>query len=197
MAGHGGRVVTAVCSCLVGRGIQRDRTGQRGVARTRRGTGDRAGHGGALVGGRDSSARRESCCSVRAAQEWRALDRPQRKQRWWLSGDIGGPGQSSILIEAETCFLEARQIAQRQQAKSLELRAALSLSDAMATSGQGPPRLAGCWPRLMAGSPRDLTQRISRRPRRCSTNYHEVLAQLGVGRMGSGQKTAPPVAALS
>ncbi len=39
MAGHGGR------------GLQKSRTGQRGVDRARRGAGDRAGKGGALVGG--------------------------------------------------------------------------------------------------------------------------------------------------
>ena len=51
MAGHGGRAVTTICSCLVGRGLQKSRTGQRGVDRARRGAGDRAGKGGALVGG--------------------------------------------------------------------------------------------------------------------------------------------------
>jgi predicted ATPase len=42
--------------------------------------------------------------------------------------DMGGPGWSPLLIEAETCLLQALDIAQRQQAKSLELRATLSLS---------------------------------------------------------------------
>jgi predicted ATPase len=43
--------------------------------------------------------------------------------------DSEAPGQSSRLVEAETCFRKALDIAQRQQAKSLELRAALSLSE--------------------------------------------------------------------
>ena len=40
----------------------------------------------------------------------------------------GKAGQSSLLIEAESCFQQALAIARRQQAKSLELRAAMSLS---------------------------------------------------------------------
>ena len=50
--------------------------------------------------------------------------------------DIGGPGRSSLLLEAETSLLEARKIARRQQAKSLELRAALSLSALWQRRGQ-------------------------------------------------------------
>jgi hypothetical protein len=37
--------------------------------------------------------------------------------------DIGEPGRSSLLLETETCLLQALEIARRQQAKSLELRA--------------------------------------------------------------------------
>jgi predicted ATPase len=51
--------------------------------------------------------------------------------------DIGGPGGSSLLFDAETCFLEALGTARRQQAKSLELRAALSLSALSQRQGQG------------------------------------------------------------
>jgi predicted ATPase len=50
--------------------------------------------------------------------------------------DIGGPGRSALLLEAETSLLEARKIARRQQAKSLELRAALSLSALWQRRGQ-------------------------------------------------------------
>jgi DNA-binding winged helix-turn-helix (wHTH) protein/predicted ATPase len=42
--------------------------------------------------------------------------------------DIGPTGQPSLQMEAEACFQRALEIARRQQAKSLELRAALSLS---------------------------------------------------------------------
>jgi predicted ATPase len=52
--------------------------------------------------------------------------------------DIGRPGRLLPLrIEAETCLLHALEIAQRQQAKSLELRAALSLSRLWEQQGKG------------------------------------------------------------
>jgi predicted ATPase len=51
--------------------------------------------------------------------------------------DIGGPGRSPVLIEAENCFLQALELARRQQAKSLELRAALSLSQLWQRQGKG------------------------------------------------------------
>jgi predicted ATPase len=51
--------------------------------------------------------------------------------------DIGGPGRLSLLREAETCLLQALEIARRQQAKSLELRAALSLSQLWQRQGKG------------------------------------------------------------
>jgi predicted ATPase len=50
--------------------------------------------------------------------------------------DSEEPGQSSRLVEAETCFRQALDIAQRQQAKSLELRAALSLSELWQCQGK-------------------------------------------------------------
>jgi predicted ATPase len=51
--------------------------------------------------------------------------------------DIGEPGRSSLLFETETCLLQALEIARRQQAKSLELRAALSLSQLWQRQGKG------------------------------------------------------------
>jgi predicted ATPase len=51
--------------------------------------------------------------------------------------DIGGPGRSPLRIEAETCLLQALEIARGQQAKSLELRAALSLSRLWHRQGKG------------------------------------------------------------
>jgi hypothetical protein len=50
--------------------------------------------------------------------------------------DFGGPGQSSLRLEAETCLREAIETAQRQQAKSLELRTALGLSALWHRQGQ-------------------------------------------------------------
>jgi predicted ATPase len=42
--------------------------------------------------------------------------------------EIGEAGRLPAVVAAETCFLQALDIARRQQAKSLELRAVLSLS---------------------------------------------------------------------
>jgi predicted ATPase len=61
-------------------------------------------------------------------------------ERWWeaelhrLKGEllvrqtVGDIGRTPLHREAETCFRRALDIARRQQAKSLELRAAMSLS---------------------------------------------------------------------
>jgi hypothetical protein len=45
-------------------------------------------------------------------------------------------GRSSRLLKVEACLLQALEIAQRQRAKSLELRAALSLSALWRRRGQ-------------------------------------------------------------
>ena len=45
-------------------------------------------------------------------------------------------GESSVLVEAEAHFHEALAIARRQQAKSLELRAAMSLSQLWQRQGK-------------------------------------------------------------
>jgi TOMM system kinase/cyclase fusion protein len=44
------------------------------------------------------------------------------------AGSVGSPGQSSLQMQAQACFRTALDIARRQQAKSWELRAAMSLS---------------------------------------------------------------------
>jgi predicted ATPase len=49
----------------------------------------------------------------------------------------GNAGQSSLLIEAESCFQQALDIGHRQQAKSLELRAAMSLGRLWQHRGRG------------------------------------------------------------
>jgi DNA-binding NtrC family response regulator/predicted ATPase/class 3 adenylate cyclase len=51
--------------------------------------------------------------------------------------DTGRPGRSPLLLEVETCLLQAMDIARRQQAKSLELRATLSLSQLWQRQGKG------------------------------------------------------------
>jgi DNA-binding NtrC family response regulator/predicted ATPase len=51
--------------------------------------------------------------------------------------DMGEPGRSPPLVEAEPCLLQALAIAQRQQAKPLELRAAVSLGRLWQRQGKG------------------------------------------------------------
>jgi predicted ATPase len=66
---------------------------------------------------------------------------------------------------AESCFHEALDVARRQQAKSLELRAAMSLSRLRQrqVSVQKP---TGCWHRSTGGSPKGLTPETYKRPKR-------------------------------
>ena len=68
--------------------------------------------------------------------------------------------------EAEAWLQRALDVARRQQAKSLELRAAMSLARLWQRQGK---RLkpASCWYPSTAGSPRALTPLTSRRPGRC------------------------------
>ena len=55
--------------------------------------------------------------------------------------DEGATGRSPRLIEVEACFQQALAIARRQQAKSLALRAAMSLSRLWQQQGK---RVAAC-----------------------------------------------------
>ena len=70
----------------------------------------------------------------------------------------------------EDCFIKAIEIAQRQQAKSLELRATVSLARLVATAGQERRSPADAGGRFTVGLPKDLTRRICKRRRRCLTN---------------------------
>ena len=74
---------------------------------------------------------------------------------------------SSVQKEAEECFWKAIAIAHRQQAKSLELRAVMSLSRLWQQQGKAEEAR-----RMLAeiygwGSPRGLIRRICKRQRRC------------------------------
>jgi hypothetical protein len=70
-----------------------------------------------------------------------------------------------VEAEAEACFHKAIEIARRQQAKSLELRAVMSLSRLWQQQGKKTEARK----MLAEISPRDLTQQTCKRPRRCST----------------------------
>ena len=66
--------------------------------------------------------------------------------------------------QAETCFQHALAIARRQQARSWELRAAMSLVGC-GSSRASRRRPTSCWRRSTAGSPRALTRPTCRRPK--------------------------------
>ncbi len=99
-------------------------------------------------------------------------------ERWWeaelyrLKGELVFARSSEDYAETETCFQHAIDIACHQQAKSLELRAAMSLS--RLGQQQGKRReAASCWHRSTAGSLRGLTRLTSRKPRRFWRSCHE------------------------
>ena len=71
--------------------------------------------------------------------------------------------------EAEACFLKAIEIAQKQQAKSLELRATTSLARLWQQQGKTERSSRSVSRRSMTGSPRGLTPKTCKRRRRCST----------------------------
>jgi hypothetical protein len=84
--------------------------------------------------------------------------------------DLGGPGHarcrwSADAHQAERCWHFA--LARRQQAKSWELRAAMSLSRRCSGKVRGT-RLGSYWCRSTAGSPRASTPPTSGKPERCS-----------------------------
>ena len=92
----------------------------------------------------------------------------QHEERWWeaevyrLRGVLLLRQPGTPQAEAEACFQRALDIARRQEAKSLELRAAMSLSRLWQQQGKRPKRVR-CWRRSTAGSLRGLTPRTSRR----------------------------------
>ena len=96
----------------------------------------------------------------------------QQEERYWeaevcrLRGVLllRQPGASQA--EAEAWLQQALDVARRQEAKSLELRAAMSLSRLWQQQGKRQKRMS-YWPLSMAGSPRALTRPTSRRLRRC------------------------------
>ena len=95
----------------------------------------------------------------------------QQEERWWeaevyrLRGVLLLRQTVPQQAEAEACFRQALDVARRQEAKSLELRAA--------TSRASGPKPTTCWRRSMAGSPRALIRPTSRRPKRCLTHWRE------------------------
>ena len=89
-------------------------------------------------------------------------------------------GVRSPEAEAEACFLKAIEIARKQQAKSLELRAVMSLARLRQQQAKqsasrtrnthhalSSTKLTRCCPKSTTGSPKGLTRRICKRRKRC------------------------------
>ena len=117
---HRGRDISILFSCPAGRGVWESGAGRGRAGRTRRGA-DGGGQkrravlrGGAVSAQGRADARRQSQSSESKVQESTS---PQPLTP-----------STQAEAEAEACFLKAIEIAQRQQAKSLELRAVMSLS---------------------------------------------------------------------
>ena len=75
--------------------------------------------------------------------------------------------------EAEACFLKAIEVARKQQAKSLELRAVMSLEPAVATAGQEDRSSQDCYLRFTTGSPKALIRKTCKRRKRCLKSYRK------------------------
>ena len=99
--------MTAVLSCPAGRGVWESRAGRGRACCAGRGAGCGGQNWGAFVRGGAVSAQGEL-----------TLHSPKSKS----------PESKVDRREAEACFLKAIEIARKQQAKSLELRAATSLA---------------------------------------------------------------------
>ena len=100
----------------------------------------------------------------------------QHEERWWeaeihrLRGIVLLQQPGTPQAEAEAWLQRALDVARRQEAKSLELRAAMSLGRAVAAAGQARRGLRRCWRRSTAGSRRALTPPTFRTRRRCWRN---------------------------
>lgn len=98
------------------------------------------------------------------------------KECWWeaelyrLQGELlwqtVDSAQPPALSESETHFLNALEVARSQGAKSLELRAAVSLCRLWRHQGKSDDAYQ-LLAEVMAGSPRDLTRPISKRRKPC------------------------------
>ena len=123
------------------------------------------------------------------------------EERWWeaevyrLQAVLRLQLHSPQVSEAEAWLRRALDVSRSQQAKALELRAAVNSQPPVAAPGHSATRPGNCWRPSMAGSPRALTRPICGRPRRCSTNDRERCRLpcrcLGLGR--SARLAATPL----
>ena len=115
----------------------------------------------------------------------------QHEERWWeaevhrLRGVLLLRQPGTPQVEAEAWLQRALDVARRQEAKSLELRAAMSLSRLWQQQAKQAEAQALLSP-SMAGSPKGSTPRICKRPRRCSMLWRNTTLTAPLGRPGAG-----------
>jgi predicted ATPase len=101
-------------------------------------------------------------------------------ERWrevelhWLRGELLLAVSAENHREAEAGFRQALTIAHQQQAKSLELRTAMSLSR-LGSSRASAPKHTLCSRQSTAGSPKGSTPPTSGRPRRCWRHWRNAI----------------------
>ena len=104
-----------------------------------------------------------------------ALQIVERTGERWFAAELNRHKGQLLLRQghseaAEELYRKALSIAEEQEAKLWELRAAVSLARLCRRPGPSRPKPAIFSPRSTAGSPRDSTQKTSRALRQCSTN---------------------------
>ena len=87
-----------------------------------------------------------------------------------IAGEIALKSPKPDAAKAETYFERALTVARQQQAKSWELRAAMSLARLWRDQGKASKR-ANCWLRFTAGSRKGSTRAILKRRRRCWASW--------------------------
>ena len=171
--------------------------GRRGHCPDAPGPGGLSRHGGTVFRPYGLALLAEASCERRGRSRqglpswpkpWRGHRHGERRweaELYRLQGELllRHAGRSSTQ-EAEACFHQALDVARRQGAKSLELRAAMSLSRLWQRRAS-TSRPVRCWRRSTAGSPRGLIPPTCRTPRRCLQRSHE----LGKLRNGSTRLT--------
>ena len=130
----------------------------------------------------------EACATSGEGMGWR---RQSAQGRAALLLSVRAARRMPQAAEAEACFQQALAIARRQQAKSWELRAAMSLSRLWQQQGKRADAHA-YWHRSTAGSPRALTPPTCRRPRRCWRHWRDPICRvprLGMARHQYGTRS--------
>ena len=98
-----------------------------------------------------------------------------------LQGELLWQRPGSDEHAVENCFQQALDIARRQQAKLIELRAAMSLGRLWSDIKGNGVRLGSSWRRSITSSRRVLVLRICRQPKRSSRRWCDARRRHGLG----------------